>query len=195
MSTTNSGGSDPTSAMEEITIGDYVYDTESDDPDIAQVINAPGLPAKDWDSHKTDDGEVVTVAETNPSYDPNEKVVVCLFRPQIETHYPTWDGESPMDLATVTDDGVTHYAFPQSRVAHVDPSDTTIQSPPEWMQSLAEEIESGATTAIKFTDGNYEIRVNKLGTEYTIQEDGSVHGSGPFKDPFTEKAQKAINNT
>jgi hypothetical protein len=176
-------------------IGDYIIDTEdeSDPPDVGRIINLPGSTAAEWDAYKTKSGEQLTVYDTNPEYDPEEIVVVCLFLDQLEEHYPQWNGDEPLDLAAVTNDGVTHYAFPRSRVKIGNPE--TLIPPSEELKQLESEVSSGATTELRFYDGRYTLHIEKLGIEYEISADGEVYGEGPHADAYRKKANEMISAT
>jgi hypothetical protein len=176
-----------------VEIGDYIIDKEdeSESPDVGRVINLPGDTATEWDAYKTESGEQLTVHDTNPEYDPEEPVVVCLFLNQLEEHYPSWAGDEPLDLAAVTDDGITHYAFPRSRVKIGDPE--SLIPPADGLKQLASEVSSGATTELTFGEDGYILRIEKLGIEYEVTPDGEVSGEGPHADAFATKAEEILN--
>jgi hypothetical protein len=173
-------------------IGDRVVDDDDPDPDIARVINKPGIPAKDWDSHPDKSGEQLTVADCNPEYDPTDLVVVCLFEEQLSEYYPDWDGESPLSLDEVTGDGITHYAFPKSRLSITPSREDTRPEPPDGLIQLAEDIRSGATVDVVWSDNQWNLEINKLGIEYLISATGEIHGQGPHRDDFERMAAAAL---
>ena len=179
-------------------IGDLVVDTDDTNPNLACVINLPGIPCRRWDAYKTESGEQLTVADTNPDYDPDAHVVVCLFVDQIEEHYPDWDGTHPLDLATVTADDVTHYGFPPGRLDTVvsdETADTSeVPEPPTGLEELADDLRPGATVEMEHEDGEYVLEVEKIGMEYTITETGDVRGAGPHADAFRRKATKFLDS-
>lgn len=178
----------------ELSIGDFVVDVDDmgDDRDIARVVNIPGVIAREWDIYQTENGEQVTVADTNPQYDPDIQVVVCLFVQQLQTHYPEWDGESPLPLDRVSGDEVTHYAFPVERVQPTEQLDDNPIAPPEELEQLAANLESGAEVALQRDGLTHELHIEKLGIEYRITADGTVIGEGPHTDAFNQKADEFL---
>ena len=175
-------------------VGDYIIDMEADPDarDVGRIINLPGVTANNWDAYKDVNGTQLTVADTNPDYASTEKVVIVLYLSQLRKHYPEWDGETPLDLAQVTEDGVTHYAFPRSRVNVGHPEE--LIPIPAGLEQIKADMQSGATTEIRYTEHGYELQITKLGINYTITEQGSVSGDGPHRDVFVEKAREVITS-
>lgn len=175
-------------------IGDFVVDKNDDEDtrDVARVINIPGVQAKNWDAYQTENGEQLTVADTNPEYTPTTPVIVCLFTSQIQANYPDWNGDNPLNLKQVTEDNVTHYAFPAERLRPVEQLDDNPLEPPEELVQLAANLESGATVTLERQGTEHELLIEKLGIEYQITEHGEVIGEGPHKDPFSKKVDKFL---
>lgn len=171
-------------------IGDYVVDTEAADPDPARVINRPGIPAEDWDSHPDEDGEQLTVADCNPEYDPTEHVVVVLFCNQLSDHYPEWEGDTPLNLDEVTADDITHYAFPANRLKQI-PRELP-PNPPEGLVTVAEALESGATVEFVRGDEQWQLEIQKIGIDYMVTASGEIDGSGPHRDDIIELVGKHL---
>lgn len=179
-------GTEESSDNPPLDIGDYVVDVDddSDSPDLARVINQPGVVARAWDAYLTEDGEQLTVADTNPEHPADETVIVCLFASQLKEYYPNWGGSNPLNLAELTEQGVTNYAFPRSRLKKVDPME--IATPPSEFDELIDEFGSGAEMQVEFVEGEHRLNIEKLGIEYTVTEDGVVVGDGPHRDSFVE---------
>jgi hypothetical protein len=94
-------------------IGDTVIDREQGDPDIGVVVNRPPMAAEEWEAYRSD-GEVVTVADDNPDYEPTSKVVVVMYPGDIEEWGVEWDAEEPLSLKKAPQG--TAYAFPPNRL-------------------------------------------------------------------------------
>lgn len=83
----SSDGESQQYTQDDFAIGDTVVDREQSDPDIAVVVNRPPMAAEEWEAYRSD-GEVVTVADDNPEYDPTSKVVVVMYPDALEA----WGG-------------------------------------------------------------------------------------------------------
>ena len=97
-----------------IRTGDVVVDGDDESGDEAVVVKSPGATADEW---RVPGG---TVAETNPGYPADDRVVVVVFREQLDEHYPQYTGELPLALCQLNRDGVDYYSFPASRLRRVD---------------------------------------------------------------------------
>lgn len=106
----------PDYTQDDFSLGDTVVDRERDDPDTAIVVNRPPMAAKEWEAYRVD-GEVVTVADDNPEYDPSSKVVVVMFPEDLTEWGIEWDGDRPLPLEEAPQG--TAYAFPPARLEPV----------------------------------------------------------------------------
>lgn len=92
-----------------------VVDGEDSDPDPAVVLLVLDVPISDWTVFGTE-----TVADQNPTYDPEERVVVVAFEHLLDAGWPDWrtaDASSRFD--GVVTRGIKFHAFPQSRLERV----------------------------------------------------------------------------
>lgn len=89
-----------------------VVDGDDPDPDRAIVINALDVPIRDWTVYGTE-----TVADHNPSYDAEDRVVVVAFEHRLDSNWPTWRRRNPDALFDgVVDRGIKFHAFPGARL-------------------------------------------------------------------------------
>lgn len=98
--------------------GDIVLD--KDNPgDEAVVINLPNKQAHEWDVPGRG-----SLAEDNPEYPDDDDVVVILFQKRLREEFPYYSGVKPLDLSEISTQGISHYAFPASRLEKVGKIDT-----------------------------------------------------------------------
>lgn len=95
-------------------IGDVVVDDDNDSGERAVVVKIPGAIADDW---HVPGG---TVADTNPAYPADDRVIVVAFRDELEREYPRYTGGSALALQQLGRSGVDYYSFPESRLRRVD---------------------------------------------------------------------------
>lgn len=95
-------------------IGDVVVDDDDNSGDEAIVVKIPGATADDW---YVPGG---TVADTNPDYPADDRVIVVVFRDDLESEYPRYTGGTALALQQVERNGLDYYAFPESRLRRVD---------------------------------------------------------------------------
>lgn len=89
-----------------------VLDRDDPDPDPAIVIAGLDVPISDWIVFE---GE--TVADQNPSYDPEDRVVIVAFERLLDDGWPDWRRARPHDLFDgVVARGVKFHAFPETRL-------------------------------------------------------------------------------
>jgi len=124
--------------QDDFALGDTVVDREQDDPDTAIVVNRPPMAAKDWEAYRVN-GEVVTVAEDNPEYDPASNVVVVIFPEDLDDWGIEWDGDQPLPLGDAPQ-GIA-YAFPPARLEPVG-----TYSPDDVTETPNESVEETDTT-------------------------------------------------
>jgi ParB family chromosome partitioning protein len=100
-------------ARGELDHGDVVVDRDRDDSR-AVVVSRPSKTAEDW--HVPGRG---TVAEDNPAYSADDRVVCVVFRDTLTEAYPYYCGIKPLALSALNDSDVKFYAFPESRLRAV----------------------------------------------------------------------------
>jgi hypothetical protein len=179
-------------------VGAIVVDADDDstDRDEAIVVNTPPVEADEWTVRRP--GQVATVAEDNPAYDPGDAVIVVAFRDELETAHPGWEPpeaiELPADCRT--------YAFPQRRLRRVGSygeddgagdaggargSDGLELS--EGQRRLRTRLEESCHVDIDIREGEAVLVAEKLGDEHVIRPDGSVEGgavAGRLEDVAAE---------
>jgi ParB family chromosome partitioning protein len=102
--------------------GDIVLDTDQDDPDKAIVVNTPPMTTDEWELRSG-----YTVADDNPSYDPNDDLAIIVYQDTLDRGRPNYSGHKPIKITDLNDEDITHYAYPSSRLTKVDTiSHTTV---------------------------------------------------------------------
>lgn len=92
--------------------GTLVVDGENPDSDPAIVIKSLDVPIRDWIVYSDE-----TVAEHNPSYDPDDRVVIIAFVHLLEQGWPNWRRNPPYRLFDgVIERSIKFHAFPQARL-------------------------------------------------------------------------------
>jgi len=95
--------------------GDIVQDREQHSPDDAVVVNTPPVPVADWDL----EGRDMTVADDNPEYPADDRVVIVVYREALDQHRPQYAGYQHLKLSRLLADAVPLYAFPATRLDRV----------------------------------------------------------------------------
>lgn len=172
--------------------GAIVVDADDSDPfderSRAVVVNTPPVACSEWTVYPDESGDMLTVADTNPVYDPDSEVVVVAYLDDLTRAHPDWDGDEPLELPLDCSD----YAFPPNRLqrvgmyredAHEDThhDDERPPTPADRLTSGQEDLrdrldESGEVAIAPDPDdaGRAVLIFEKLGTEYTIDADGVV---------------------
>lgn len=89
-----------------------VTDSEDPDPDPTIVLAGFDVPIRDWTVFGTE-----TVADHNPTYDPEDRVVVVAFEHLLDSGWPDWRRGKPFTLFDgVVERGIKFHAFPQTRL-------------------------------------------------------------------------------
>lgn len=89
-----------------------VLDRDDPDPDPAIVVAGLDVPISDWVVFGSE-----TVADQNPSYDPDDRVVIVAFERLLDDGWPDWRRATPAELFDgVVARGVKFHAFPQARL-------------------------------------------------------------------------------
>lgn len=99
---------------ESIQLGDIVVDADDDSPNPAVVVKMPRVTAEEW---RVPGG---TVADTNPDYPADDRVIIVAFQDEIEAVYPLYTGGIPFALRQLSRNGIDYYSFPESRLRRVD---------------------------------------------------------------------------
>jgi len=195
---------------------DLVRDREDDGSNDAVVVNTPPVPASDWVIY-TQDGEDVTVADTNPMYDDDAEIVVVAFREELEENRPAFT-ETGDALRLAEADDLNTYAFPSGRlrrVSTVSPSDGEEHNgngleadsdgrdtgpdtprPDEGdettlrddLDTIAATVEGLNVDAVAVDTFREVVVVEKLGVEYEIDTDGRVGAD----DRVAEELEAAV---
>lgn len=164
--------------------GEYVIDSEDDDPDLAVVLHRSDTPIAEW-TIVPPDGEERTVADDNPDYDGREPVVVVAFvESGLNQEWPEWTHAAADELYEhARESGVKCYHFPESRLEPLDEeqvaaftADATVA-----MDDLRARLEgAGWQTEM---DGAALV-VEKLSERYDITPTGEIEGEGEMREPL-----------
>ena len=95
--------------------GDVVVDRDGGESR-AVVVSLPSKTIDEWNVPRF--GK--TVAEDNPTYPTDERVVCVVFQDTLAATYPYYSGVKPLPLSALHDQNVKFYAFPESRLRAVD---------------------------------------------------------------------------
>jgi ParB family chromosome partitioning protein len=99
--------------------GDIVTDRE--DPEgQAIVVSTPSVTISEWTVMSTGH----TVAEDNPTYPPDDPVVIVLWENQINDEFPYYTGVRPLSPSLLSTHHIHHYSFPATRLTKQDEVDT-----------------------------------------------------------------------
>lgn len=89
-----------------------VTDSDDPDPDPAIVINWLDVPIRDWIVFGNE-----TVADQNPTYDPEDRLVIVAFEHLLDSGWPDWRRANPATLFEgVVERGIKFHAFPEARL-------------------------------------------------------------------------------
>lgn len=179
-------------------VGAIVVDADDDsaDRDRAVVVNTPPVEIDEWEVRRP--GQVATVAEDNPAYDPAEAVIVVAFRDELEAAHPEWEPPEAIELPAAC----RTFAFPQRRLRRVGSygeddaagddgdapgSDALELSEPQ--RRLRTRLEESCHVDVDVREGEAVLVAEKLGDEHVIRPDGSVEGgavAGQLEDVAAE---------
>jgi len=164
--------------------GEYVIDTEDDEPNLAVVLHRSETPIGEWEIDPPG-GERRTVAADNPDYDEDEPVVVVAFvESGLNRHWPEWTDADPEGLYEgVRDSDARLYHFPESRLRTLDDEEAAafVKDSTVAMDDLRARLEE-ADWRTDFEDG--VLTVEKMGEQYRIHPTGDVEGEGPVRGPL-----------
>lgn len=169
---------------DEMEPGEYVIDTEDDEPNLAVVLHHSETPIGEWEIDPPG-GDRRTVAADNPDYDPDENVVVIAFvESGLERHWPEWTDADPADLYDgAQDSDVKLYHFPESRLRVLDDEEAAaiVQEGTVALDDLRDRLDE-ADWQTEFVDG--VLTVEKMGERYRIHPTGDVEGEGRVRGPL-----------
>lgn len=163
-------------------LGDYVIDTDDDDPDVAVVVDQPDTPIEEI---PVGDGGR-TVADDNPDYDADEPAVVVAFiESGLERHWPDWSDAAPEEFfegAHAHD--VKLYTFPNSRLSTIPDEEaaTLLADSTVDMDALRARLADADWELRETDDGN--LIAEKMGEQYRISPTGTVQGHGRIREPL-----------
>jgi len=164
--------------------GEYVIDTEDDEPNLAIVLDHSETPIGEWEIDPPG-GDRRTVAADNPDYDEDEPVVVVAYvESGLDRHWPDWTDADPADLYEgAQDNGVKLYHFPESRLRVLGEDEVAAfaEGGMVSMGDLQDRLDEAAwNTALE--DG--VLVVEKMGEQYRIHPTGEVDGEGQVRRPL-----------
>lgn len=158
-----------------VSFGTYVVDKDDPNPDLAVVVNRPGVEARHWETQRGDS----TVALDNPDYSPDSEILIVVFLSDLESWNADWEELEITDLSLqdLADDGVPFYAFPAPRLEEAPDSlvSQTIEPTPEAEQLLELLEEGGIDCQLEDEE---TIVCTKFGETYRLQPGQLVSGSG-----------------
>ncbi|MBB6647975.1 hypothetical protein [Halobellus ruber] len=179
-------------------VGAIVVDADDDstDRDEAIVVNTPPVPIDEWTVRRP--GQVATVAEDNPAYDPGDAVIVVAFRDELEAAHPEWEPPEAIELPAAC----RTFAFPQRRLRRVGAygedgaegdaagaEGSTGLELSEPQRRLRTRLEESCRVDVDVREGEAVLVAEKLGDEHVIHPDGSVEGgaiAGRLEDVAAE---------
>lgn len=166
--------------------GSLVVDTDDSDPDPAVVVNRPDATAEEWETQR---GES-TVAQDNPYYPPDARVLVVVFLSDLEEFNSEWESfaDSDYSLRELASHGVPYYAFPEPRLESA-PADieAEIISLTPAAEKLFEELQEGGVSCVP--EDEETLRCTKFGSEYVVRPGGLVSGEGVMADRLDDIAK------
>jgi len=189
--------------MTDLSVGDFVVDTEADHDKKLVVVGVPGARANEWTAYTDHEGNDVTIAEDNPEYPEDALVVTACFLDDerndttitdLDVNLDEWDDEEDDTLfQRVCDAGVRFYAFPEGRLEAVRTSDETEDTddePPrdEVLDEIRAELERLGWKDVHVDEEDDAVVVEKFG-EHRVYADGTVESD---RDTLREKLRDAV---
>ena len=164
--------------------GEYVIDTEDDEPNLAVVLYRSETPIGEWEIDPPG-GDRRTVAADNPGYDETEPVVVVAFvESGLNQHWPEWtDADSAALYERAQDTDMKLYHFPASRLRTLDDESVAafVAEQTVAMDDLQGRLEdAGWQTELH----SGVLTVSKMGEQYRIHPTGGVEGEGQVRGPL-----------
>jgi len=164
--------------------GEYVIDTEDDEPNLAVVLHRSGTPIGEWVIDPPG-SERRTVAADNPAYDEDEPVVVVAFvESGLDRYWPEWTDADPADLyGGAQDSDIRLYHFPESRLRILDDEEVAAFAGDGTV--AMDDLRARLADADWRTDlEGGVLTVEKMGEQYRIHPTGDVEGQGQVRGPL-----------
>ena len=164
--------------------GEYVIDTDDDDPNLAVVLYHSETSIEEWTINPSD-GEKRPVAADNPDYAPEEPVVVVAFvESGLNRYWSAWSDTDPEELyegAQATD--MKLYHFPESRLTVLDEQQVAAftQDPTVALEALQARLDE-ADWQTELDAGM--LTIEKMGEQYRIHPSGDIEGEGQVRRPL-----------
>jgi len=160
--------------MRKHAVGDEVVDTESNEKNEAVVVLTPDATIDDWE---VTDGE--TVADHNPDYDGDSRVVIVAFVEDLDEWWEDWREYEPHKLFDeMCERGHKFYAFPEERLRSS-----------HTLDDVADALEEAGYPVERHEDS---IVVEKFG-EHVVRPDGTVEGEGTVARNVKKVVEKTLS--
>lgn len=101
--------------QDQFELGMTVHDRHRLSPDDAVIVNLPDIPINEFVIHH-DGRKKVTVADDNPGYDPQQKVVVVVYQSDLDVYGGEYTGDSPISFDALSRNNISYYGFPPQRL-------------------------------------------------------------------------------
>ncbi len=169
--------------------GEYVVDTEDDEPDLAVVVLQRDAPISEVTVSDPDSDR--TVAADNPEYDASEPAVsVAFVESGLNRQWPDWTDAPPAALYEgATDHNVKLYTFPEGRLRTLTGQQAAIMLAEETVDltALQTRLEDAGWTV---DPDDHLITVEKRDEQYRIYKTGDVDGTGTLRTPLTNLVEE-----
>ena len=189
-------------------VGTRVRDGDDDHPNDAVVVSRPNeMTIADWEYEV--EGETYTTAESNPDYPEDDQLVLICFMTELFDDWPEWGDAADEDLLEgAHEHDVPIYGFPESRLVEFDPFEKAEESedegeseetaggegeddepteesaiPPEF-ETIRERLEENGFE-VTLDEDAATLDVEKYGTEYVVNADGTVDGDEGLRNRVT----------
>lgn len=169
--------------------GEYVVDTDDDEPDLAVVVSNREEPISEVTVSDPDSDR--TVAADNPAYDPSDPAVTVAFvESGLNRQWPDWTDAPPSELYEgATDHDVKLYTFPAARLRTLTGQQAAVMLAEETVDLTALE-ERLAEAGWQVEPGEQLITVTKHDEAYRIYKTGDVDGTGQLRTPLTNLVEE-----
>lgn len=163
--------------MTSMELGDHVFDTQDDDPDVAIVVRVPEEETiADWTYERN--GKEISTTDENPDYSADAQLVNVTFVRDLKNEWPEWKDVAPAEFWDgVCDRSIPVYGFPEGRLGYV--------KPPATLEETIEQIQ-GNVDVLEWRLSEQYLHIEKMNETYAIRPDGSVSGNGIYADYLEE---------
>jgi hypothetical protein len=169
-------------------IGDVVHDRDDDTPNDAIVVNLPSKTADEWIAYRE-----TTVADDNPDYPTDARVIVVGYAAELQRTFPDWDRESHLPLDQINESSVGHYSFPAPRLTIVESAESSGESPPSDDESTESDSASDEASATPADDDKEPDTALDSVTDTTESvEDGSEPDDAPATEADLSESMRAL---